>query len=63
MMYLVACALFVEMFANDATGLPDDIMERRCPRMGRFQHQHAQDVRVSTRKRLKPYALKVSCSA
>ena len=48
-----------DMSADVATGLPDDIMDRRCPKFRRFQHPNAQDVRVSTRKRLKPYALKV----
>ena len=39
--------------------LPDDIMERRCPKLGRFNHGDPAHVRVTSRKRAKPYALKV----
>ena len=38
---------------------PNNIMERRCPLMKRFSHGSAESVRVSKRKRLQPYALKV----
>ena len=40
--------------------IPEDIMERRCPPMKRFNHGAAHHVRVTTRKRLQPYALAVS---
>lgn len=41
-----------------ASELPDDIMERRCPKLGRFKHGDPAHVRVTSRKRAKPYALK-----
>ena len=49
-----------ESFSTVAADLPDNIMQRRCPKMQRFSHGSAHDVRVSKRKRLQPYALKVS---
>ncbi|KAL3135319.1 hypothetical protein ABBQ32_007514 [Trebouxia sp. C0010 RCD-2024] len=38
--------------------LPNDIMQRRCPPLKRFRHGAASKVKVTTRKRQKPYALK-----
>lgn len=50
------------LFAH-ITDLPDDIMQRRCPKLQRFSHGAAWNVRVTTRIRQKPYALKVSLKA
>ena len=50
----------IDQLVAAVAGLPDDIMERRCPKLNRFNHGAAHNVRVTTRKRLKPYAIKVT---
>lgn len=38
--------------------LPDDIMQRHCPKLSRFTHGDAAKIKVTKRKRLQAYALK-----